>query len=54
MAWLQWSRERGGSAKRVLWILGRQHPGESQASWWMEGLVKRLLDVEDPSAKKVR
>lgn len=46
--------ERGGSAKRVLWILGRQHPGESQASWWMEGLVKRLLDVEDPSAKKVR
>ena len=45
--------ERDGGAKRVVWIIGRQHPGESMASWWMEGLVARLLDREDPVAKKV-
>jgi murein tripeptide amidase MpaA len=32
--------------KRVVWIIGRQHPGESMASWWMEGFVRRLLDAE--------
>jgi len=46
-----WSRD--GGAKRVVWILGRQHPGESMASWWMEGFVRRLLDDEDPVARKV-
>ena len=45
--------ERGGVDKRVVWILGRQHPGESQASWWMEGFVNRLLDAEDPFTKKL-
>lgn len=45
--------ERDGGAKRVVWIIGRQHPGESMASWWMEGFVARLLDREDPVAKKV-
>ena len=44
---------RDGGAKRVVWILGRQHPGESMASWWMEGFVRRLLDAEDPVARKV-
>ena len=34
--------ERAGGAKRVVWIIGRQHPGESMASWWMEGFVRRL------------
>jgi len=31
----------------VLWILARQHPGESMASFWMEGFLERLLDDED-------
>ena len=44
---------RDGGAKRVVWILGRQHPGESMASWWMEGFVRRLMDAEDPVARKV-
>ena len=47
----KWERE--GGPKRVIWIIGRQHPGESMASWWMEGFVRRLLDPEDPVARRV-
>ena len=32
------------------WIIARQHPGESMASWWMEGFLARLLDTNDPLA----
>ena len=45
--------ERDGGAKRVIWVIARQHPGETMASWWMEGFVARLLDEEDPVAKKL-
>jgi|MDSW01.2.fsa_nt_gb murein tripeptide amidase MpaA len=44
--------ERDGGVKRNVWIIARQHPGESMASWWMEGFVGRLLDPEDAVAKK--
>ena len=37
--------------RRVLWILARQHPGESMASWWMEGFLHRLLDPDDARAR---
>lgn len=36
-----------GPGKRVVWVVGRQHPGESMASWWMEGFLRRLLDPDD-------
>lgn len=42
-----------GPAKRVCWAIGRQHPGESQASWWMEGFLDRLADEADPVARAV-
>ena len=29
------------------WIVGRQHPGETMAEWWMEGFLDRLLDARD-------
>lgn len=38
----------------VLWILARQHPGESMASWWMEGFLDRLLDDGDRLAVALR
>ncbi len=41
------------SGKRACWAIGRQHPGESQASWWMEGFLQRLLDDADPVARAV-
>jgi murein tripeptide amidase MpaA len=31
-----------------VWIVARQHPGESMAEWFMEGVLLRLLDTEDP------
>jgi murein tripeptide amidase MpaA len=43
--------EEGGTDKRVCWVVGRQHPGESMASWWMEGFVGRLLDPDDATAR---
>ena len=33
-----------GSGPRQVWLLGRQHSGETMASWWMEGALDRLLD----------
>jgi murein tripeptide amidase MpaA len=34
--------------KLPVWIIARQHPGESMAEWWMEGFLERLLDADDP------
>lgn len=42
-----------GQGPRVLWIIGRQHPGESMASWWMEGFLGRLLDPDDALAREL-
>ncbi len=39
-----------GSGLRQVWVLGRQHSGETMASWWMEGALDRLLDRRDPAA----
>jgi murein tripeptide amidase MpaA len=39
---------------RPVWIIARQHPGETMASWFMEGLLTRLLDPADPVARRVR
>jgi len=42
-----------GEGKRVCWIVGRQHPGETMAEWWMEGFLERLLDGSDALARAV-
>lgn len=34
-----------------IWIIARQHPGESMAQWFMEGLLARLLDHQDATAR---
>lgn len=34
-------------AKNKIWIIARQHPGETMAEWFMEGLIHRLLDNQD-------
>lgn len=38
--------EDDGNKKRV-WIIARQHPGESMAEWFAEGFLLRLLDEDD-------
>lgn len=37
--------------KKKIWVHGRQHPGETQASWWAEGFLSRLLDDSDAIAR---
>lgn len=34
-----------------IWIIARQHPGETMAEWFIEGLLSRLLDHQDPTAR---
>ena len=41
------------SEKPPVWIIARQHPGESMAEWLIEGLLSRLLDEEDPIAREL-
>ena len=43
--------EIGGPRARTCWVIGRQHPGETMAEWWMEGFLDRLLDPFDAAAR---
>ena len=36
--------------KKNLWIIARQHPGESMAEWFMLGLIDRILDEENAAS----
>jgi murein tripeptide amidase MpaA len=40
------------AAKKV-WIIARQHAGEPMAEWYMEGLIRRLLDRNDSAAQQL-
>ena len=42
-----------GEGKKVCWMIARQHPGETMAEWWMEGMLGRLLDDSDPIAREL-
>ncbi|WP_409526369.1 M14 family metallopeptidase [Nitrincola sp. MINF-07-Sa-05] len=39
--------------KKVVWIIARQHPGETMAEWFIEGMLDRLLDEDDAVARKL-
>lgn len=43
-----------GEGEKTIWVIARQHPGESMAEWWMEGFLARLLDEDDEAAQKIR
>ena len=34
-----------------VWVIARQHPGETMAEWFVEGLLARLLDPQDATAR---
>lgn len=40
-----------GPGRRRVWLVARQHPGETMAEWWMEGMVQRLTDPDDAVAR---
>ena len=33
--------------KKKVWLIARQHPGETMAEWFVEGFLERLLDGDD-------
>jgi murein tripeptide amidase MpaA len=43
-----------GDGDRQVWLIARQHPGESMAEWWMEGALECLADPADPVARALR
>ena len=43
-----------GEGEKTIWVIARQHPGESMAEWWMEGFLARLLDEDDEVAIQLR
>lgn len=43
-----------GEGTLKVWLYGRQHPGETQAEWWMEGALECLTDPTDPVARGLR
>ncbi len=43
-----------GEGPCQIWLIARQHPGESMAEWWMEGALGMLTDPADPHARLLR
>jgi murein tripeptide amidase MpaA len=41
------------TAEKKVWIIARQHPGESMAEWFVQGTVDRLLDHHDAVSRKL-
>jgi len=42
-----------GPGRKALWVIARQHPGETMAEWFIEGMLERLLDPADPVARRL-
>lgn len=45
---------RPAPGRLPIWIIARQHPGETMAEWFIEGMLERLLDPADPVARRIR
>ncbi len=43
----------GPKGRKSIWLIGRQHPGETMAEWWMEGALSFLLDEDNPVARQL-
>jgi murein tripeptide amidase MpaA len=41
------------SAQHKVWVIARQHPGETMAEWFIEGMLDALLDGANPFAAEV-
>lgn len=41
------------AGKKSLWVIARQHPGETMAEWFAQGMLERLLDPADPIARRI-
>jgi len=41
------------AAEKKVWIIARQHPGETMAEWLVEGTLNALLDPSNPIARSI-
>jgi murein tripeptide amidase MpaA len=41
------------AATKKVWVIARQHPGESMAEWFVEGMLEGLLDEANPTARQL-
>jgi murein tripeptide amidase MpaA len=41
------------AAAKKIWVIARQHPGETMAAWFVEGMIDALLDNANPVARKL-
>lgn len=41
------------AAAQKIWVIARQHPGETMAEWFVEGMLQALLDQADPIARQL-
>ncbi len=39
--------------KKTVWLIARQHPGESMAEWFAEAFIQRLTDLDDSLSRKL-
>ena len=37
--------------RKKVWLIARQHPGETMAEWFVQGFLARLLEGDDPVAR---
>jgi murein tripeptide amidase MpaA len=42
-----------GEGKKKVWVIARQHPGETMAEWFVEGMLDALLDPAHPFARQL-
>lgn len=47
------SDETDATRRINVWVTARQHPGETMAEWFVEGMLERLLDEDDAVAKSL-
>lgn len=41
------------AAAKKVWVIARQHPGETMSEWFIEGMLAALLDHSNPVARRV-
>lgn len=41
------------AASRKVWIIARQHPGETMSEWLVEGVIEAMLDRANPVARQL-
>jgi murein tripeptide amidase MpaA len=42
-----------GPTRKKIWVIARQHPGETMAAWFIEGMLDALLDDASPIAARL-